>query len=672
MSSVGDDTRRLRVRFHTMALVAIMVFAGLVARLFQLQVLEGENFARKAERNFTDTITVPAPRGRIFAGGDRLLARDRPAYALFVTARPKLIDKMRADGRPVYRREPVSNEDIFRLAALLDFVDADDEAEFVASVEKLREDPESGRYPVSVRSNLNWDEYARVSTRKPLERWVEIRESAIRYYTLGEITASITGYMREISPEQLASSPQAGYRPGDRVGKTGIERQWENYLRGRAGRKSRVVNAVGVPLADPPAHAVAALPLPRDPIPGQDIYLSLDIDLQREAHETLKDTRAAGLVALEVKTGRLLAMVSIPSLDPNRWEQPISKAEFKEWLDSPFKPFVDKTVQEIYFPGSTYKVVSALAVLEDPGFDPEEEIECEGYIDYGGRRHRDSHRHGTVDLESAIVQSCNVFFWHLTMNKNLTLAKMERMARRLGLGDRTGLGINSEAKGIVPTEALESRQGRFQRGVLLNSAIGQGNVKSTVLQVAVLYAALANRGHVVTPSLVDRIETYDGKVVLDNRREVQGEDPVINAFDLERIRKGLWGVVNDPLGTAYSERLESVAVAGKTGTAEVGKSRRRADPEESVEGWDTTKDHAWFAGFAPFDDPQIVVVALVAHGGAGADAAAPIVTHLIEYYLGAQTAAGTPRPRAPGVPPPLPGSTADTSHASERDRGGTP
>ncbi|TPV93158.1 MAG: penicillin-binding protein 2 [Myxococcales bacterium FL481] len=666
MQTAAGDKRRLRVRFHTMAFVAMLVFAGLVARLFQLQVLEGENFARKAERNFTDSITVPAPRGRVFAAGENLLARDRPAYALFVTARPKVIDELRADGRPVYRRDPVSDEDIVRLASLLDFADLDDEARFVANIKQLREDKQAGRYAVSVRGNLSWDEYARIQTREGLNRWVEIRESAIRHYSQGPTTASITGYMREISPEQLDASPQAGYRPGDRVGKTGIERQWENYLRGRVGRRSRVVNALGIPLADPPAHALAALPLPRDPIPGQDIHLSLDLDLQREAYETLADTRAAGVVALEVNTGRILAMVSVPVIDPNRWEQPITTAVFREWLESPFKPFVDKTVQEIYFPGSTYKVVSALAVLEDPSFDPEEEIECEGYIDYGGRRHRDSHRHGTVNLESAIVQSCNVYFWHLTMNKNLTLAKMERMARRLGMGDRTGLGINSEAKGIVPTEALESRQGRFQRGVLLNSAIGQGNVKATVLQVGVLYAALANGGRVVTPSLVDRIETYDGKVVLDNRVEVQTQPPVINAFDLGRIRRGLWGVVNDPLGTAYSQRPDSVVIAGKTGTAEVGKRRRRKDPAEQVEGWDTTKDHAWFAGFAPYDDPEVVVVALVAHGGAGADAAAPIVTHLLEYYLGTQTAGGSARPRAVGVPPPLPGA----SHVRANEEGG--
>lgn len=649
------------------ALFAFAVFAGLVMRLFQLQVLESENYARKAERNFTDTIAVPAPRGRILGARRRLLARDRPAYALFVTARPRVLKKVQGGRPPVFTREPVGDDDVKRLAALVDFSDADDEARFVAHIQRLREDPQNGRYAVSVRSNLSWDEYARIQTRTPLAGWVEIRESAIRSFPLRGMTASITGYMREISPAQLKASPQAGYRPGDRVGKTGIERQWENYLRGRSGRRSRVVNALGVPVKDPPANAVAALPLPRDPIPGQDIYLSVDVELQSEAHAAMAGRRAGGVVVMEVRTGRLLAMVSVPSLDPNLWEQSISRKDYQAWLSSPFKPFVDKTVQEIYFPGSTYKVVSALAMLEDPGFDPEAEIECEGYVDYGGRRHRDSHRHGTVNLERAIVQSCNVYFWLLTMENNLTLAKMERVARRLGLGERTGLGINSEAKGIVPTEALESRQGRFQRGVLLNSAIGQGNVKTTVLQVAVLYAAIANGGFVVTPTLVDRIETYDHKVVLDNSDAQIGAPSSVNAFDLARIRKGLTGVVNDPLGTAYRERLTSVTVAGKTGTAEVGKRRRKSKKkQEVIEGWDTAKDHAWFAGYAPHDDPKVVAVALVAHGGSGVDAAAPVVMRVLDFYLGGAASGGESRPRAAGVPPPLPGQQHFSSQFSNR------
>ena len=205
---------------------------------------------------------------------------------------------------------------------------------------------------------------------------------------------------------------------------------------------------------------------------------------------------------------------------------------------------MDKTVQEMFFPGSTYKVVSALAMLEDPDFDPMETIECTGRLEYGERVFTDTHRHGVVDLEQAIVQSCNIYFWHLVIDKGLTLAKMEAVARKLGLGERTGLGINSEVKGVVPTEASESRQGRFERGVLLNSAIGQGNVKTTVLQLAVLYAAIANGGYVVFPSLVDRVVTFDGKTVLETKPQVKNDETVIADFDRARVHRGLVGVVN--------------------------------------------------------------------------------------------------------------------------------
>ena len=341
------------------------------------------------------------------------------------------------------------------------------------------------------------------------------------------------------------------------------------------------------------------------------------------------------------------------------WEGRITRQQYDEWLNSPFKPFVDKTVQENYYPGSTYKVVSALAALEAPNFDPDETIECKGFVEYGGRKFTEAshHRHGIVDLEQAVIQSCNVYFFHLAIDEDLTLARMEELARRLGLGERTGLGINAEVPGVIPTEASESRQGTFQRGVRLNSAIGQGNVKATVLQISVLYAALANGGFVVTPSLVDRVVTSDGKLVLETTPKYKSSDPAIAPFDAARIHAGLVGVVNSEVGTAYSERLEGVTVAGKTGTAEVGIEREEG--EEIIEGWDVTKDHAWFAGYAPAQNPEIVVVALVAHGGVGADAAAPIVMRVIDHYLGSKGAeADSIRPRAPGVPPPLPGEEA--------------
>ncbi len=681
--SPADDVRVLKPRLQAFVVLGGLIMLGLVARLFQLQILEGVHFARRAEQNFVDTIDVEAPRGRIFDAKGEPLATNHAAYALYVTAIPRIqVEAEEPGADPEIVREPISDQQIIELAALINFVDEQDRERFVTKLERLRDDERDGRYAVSVRGNLSWEENARIQTRG-FDAWVEIRESARRYYAERELAAFVTGFMREIGRTTLEDSRYGDYRPGDRIGVTGIERQWENYLRGRLGKRSRVVDALGREVVDPPPAAVEALPPDSDPIPGQDIFLSLDLDLQRVAATAVAGEfmegdsgeglsiegvkRASGVVAMEVSTGRILAMVSVPAIDPNVWEGRISRRQYDGWLNSPFKPFVDKTVQENYFPGSTYKVVSALAVLEDPSFDPRETVECEGHVEYGGQPFRDTHRHGIVDLEQAIIQSCNVYFYHLAIDKDLTLARMEEVARRLGLGERTGLGINAEVPGVVPTEASESRQGTFQRGVRLNSAIGQGNVKATVLQVAVLYAAIANGGYVVTPSLVDRVVTSEGKLVLETSPKYKHADPVIAAIDRERIHRGLVGVVNSDVGTAYSERLESVVVAGKTGTAEVG--IEHPDPDaELIEGWDVTKDHAWFAAYAPAENPEIVVVALVAHGGIGADAAAPIVMRVIDHYLGSKGASGGgDRPRAPGVPPPLPGEELRRRQADIED-----
>lgn len=652
-----DDLRELRPRLQALVIFVGLAFFGLIARLCQLQVLEGEHYARRAERNFIDVVDVEAPRGRIFDAKGRALATNRPAYTLYVTA----WTRFQRDGDfavvATEEGERVSMDDgtLELLVSLLDFVDTEDEVSFREQIQELRGDEVQGRYAQVARRNLTWEEYARIEARlDAIDPWVEIRESSRRYYPEGTLTAFVTGHMGNIAREALERSRHLSYRPGDRVGHTGTERQWENYLRGRLGARARVVDARRREVADPPPAALEALPSDTDPIPGQDIYLTLDLDLQRVAHEAISDKLAGSVVAMEVKTGRILAMVSVPAIDPNRYEQPIRGSEWQAWTDSPLKPFIDKSVQEHFFPGSTYKVVSALTALQQPEFDPDATIECEGFIKYGGRRFRDTHRHGVMNLETAIVQSCNAYFYQLAIDNVLSLERVEQVARGLGLGERSGLGLNGEVKGTIPTEEFEAREGTYQGGVRLNSAIGQGNVKVTVVQLAVLYAAIGNGGYVMTPTLVDRIETNEGKLVLSSQPQRRNDEPVIDPADRERIHKGLVGVVNDENGTAYSERLRNIVIAGKTGTAQVGRDVR-GDVGLDIEGWDTTQDHAWFAAYAPAEAPKIVVVALVEHGGIGADAAAPIVMKVIAHYVGATLAETTTPPRGYGVPPPLPG-----------------
>jgi penicillin-binding protein 2 len=644
-----------------MVAVAGLVFLGLVARLCQLQVLEGEHYARRAERNYIDVVDVEAPRGRIFDAKGRPLATNRPAYTLYLTAWTRFRRQGDAEVVPTEegKREPMDDATLELIASLIDFVDAEDEAKFRARIAELRGDKAEGRYSQIARRNLSWEEYARIQARLDvIDPWIEIRESSRRHYPHGALTGFVSGHMGNIARDTLKNSRHLGYRVGDRVGHTGIERQWENYLRGRLGQRSRVVDARRREVADPPPAAVESLPEDTDPIPGQDIYLTLDLELQRVAYDALSDKLAGAVVAMEVKTGRILAMVSVPNIDPGRYEQPIPSAEWAAWTESPLKPFIDKTVQEHFFPGSTYKVVSALAALQHPEFDPDETIECEGFVKYGGRRFRDTHRHGEMNLRTAIIESCNTYFYQLAIDNVLSLERVETVARSLGLGERSGLGLNVEVKGTIPTEEFEAREGTYQGGVRLNSAIGQGNVKVTVLQLAVVYAAIANGGYVMTPTLVDRIETNDGKLVLSSQPQRRNDEPVIDPGDRSRIHEGLVGVVNTEEGTAYSERLPNIVVAGKTGTAQVGREIRSAS-SQLIEGWDTTQDHAWFASYAPADNPQIVVVALVEHGGTGADAAAPIVMKVVGHYVGASQSETNTAPREYGVPPPLPGHARD-------------
>ncbi|MCX4242095.1 penicillin-binding protein 2 [Paraliomyxa miuraensis] len=658
-----DDLRDLRPRFQAMVLVVLLVFLGLLGRLCQIQILEGDHYTRRAERNFIDVVDVEAPRGRIFDVEGRPVATNRPAYTLYVTAWARFMRDGEAGVVPTPEGKRIVMDDETRdlIASLIDFVDAADRAEFIARIEELRADELEGKYAQIARRNLDWDEFARIQARlDTIDPWVEIRESSKRYYPESQLVGFVTGHMGNIGPKTLERSRHLNYRPGDRMGKTGIERQWENYLRGRLGRRARVVDARRREAQDAPREAIEALPEDTDPIPGQDIYLTLDLDLQRVAYDALSEKLAGGVVVMEVKTGKILAMVSVPALDPNLYEQPIPSAQWQAWAKSPLKPFIDKTVQEHFFPGSTYKVVSAIAALSHPEFDPDELIECQGYIKYGGRRFRDTHVHGEMNLESAIVESCNTYFYQLAVDNILSLDRMEQVARSLGLGERSGLGLNGEVRGTIPTEEFEAREGTYQGGVRLNSAIGQGNVKATVLQLAVLYAAIANGGYVMTPYLVDHIETNEGKLVFTSQPQRRNDQPVIDPVDRERIHRGLVGVVNHEDGTAYSERLPNIVVAGKTGTAQVGREKRRVDPEadeqeEQIEGWDTTQDHAWFAAYAPAGSPSIVVVAMVEHGGIGADAAAPIVMKVTNHYIGSTLSETDVPLRAYGEPPPLPG-----------------
>lgn len=374
----------------------------------------------------------------------------------------------------------------------------------------------------------------------------------------------------------------------------------------------------------------------RDPVPGRDLTLTLDMELMRIIDRAFSGHPSGAAVVVDVRTGAVRALYSKPSYDLIAFTRGLSHAEYGQLRDDPFRPLIDKTIYESYFPGSTFKPVSAVAALQEGILDPTARVECTGAYTLGNTRFRCTSVHGEVNLRESLVQSCNVYFYRLA--EQVGLDRLARVAEDFGLGRRTGVGINTEAPGFIPTRSWYERVGRrFRVGYTLNTAIGQGDVKTTLIQLAMVYGAMANGGTLYVPQLVERVTGPDGRVIEEFeprvRRRVHVDPP-----HLELVIDGLYGVVNDRAGTAFDARIEGgVPVAGKTGTAQVSQRARPSDDPRRA--WYLNRSHAWFAGFAPVEDPHYAIVVLVEHGGAGGQQAAPIAINVIEEYLGAGTSA---------------------------------
>jgi penicillin-binding protein 2 len=358
----------------------------------------------------------------------------------------------------------------------------------------------------------------------------------------------------------------------------------------------------------------------------------MDIELTRTIDRAFRGQPAGAVAVVEVETGRVLALYSKPSLDPNPFATGMTREEADDLRENMFNPWLDRTLGGVYYPGSTFKIVTALAALEGGFVTPDETIHCQGYHELGGRTFRCSQPHGTVTLHDAIARSCNVFFYNLA--QRVGIDRIALMARDLGFGSPTGLGLNFEAPGLVETkDRVERRRIPFVQGFTLNAAIGQGSTQVNLLQLAMAYAAVANGGILYVPQIVQEVRRADGSVVSDEsfhprvRRRIGA-----SREHLALLQQALWGVVNEEEGTAFEYRLDGVDASGKTGTAQVDRSlhSRGQDPRRT---WYMNRDHAWFAGYAPADRPEIAVVVLVEHGGQGGKNAAPIALRIMRDYL---------------------------------------
>jgi penicillin-binding protein 2 len=616
----------LQRRFGWLLAVIALAFLLLIGRLWQLQVVRGEHYYQASTDNFVKEESIPAVRGLILDRKGRVVVENRPAYNVTIT--PRYFTKQ-------------SRENLIRILGLTDVE--------IARIDKMIAGARDGaRYEsVPVLEDIPRERHSLIEQRRDELPGVDVQDVPHRSFPHGTLAAHALGYLNQLSPAELVAWRKEGYKDGDYVGRFGIEKQQENYLRGKKGHELFVVDAKGRRKSDAEAAELIKGERHVEPAPGHNVVLTLDIELQRLAERALRNHPAGGAAVVDVETGRILALVSKPAFDPNVMTGHLTRAEQAQMEADPLRPFTDKTLQEHYYPGSTYKFVTAIAGLEAGLITPEDRIICKGWYDQGGRNSRCGKAHGSVSLYEALTQSCNVYFWSLA--ERVGMDRIAAVARDFGFGAPSGLGMNADLPGRVPWRGWYEQKPRdgFRIGYTLNTAIGQGDTEVTIMQMALAYAALANGGRLWVPQIIERIETPTGKIVMEYEPELRRRVQVSSAT-LDAVARGHFGAVNDARGTAYSARLGDVTVAGKTGTAQVRKLDKLTKAQRDG-AWSPFGHHAWFAGYAPADDPKIAVVVLVEHGGKGGHVAAPVAMEIVRAW--AETVAPAPRVATDPEPP---------------------
>lgn len=658
--SQRPDVTEFRKRFKWIALAAVLMFLGLSARMFQLQVLEVDENRAIARENIVRRVTLATTRGIIRDKNGKVLAASRPSYNLYVV--PEKLDMVTAWPK---------------LASYVG-LGVDERARLEAMLTKLRGDDSGvgqGRksQQILLKEDISRDAVAALLTHEAELTRVAVVPVPVRYYPFEETGAHVLGYMAEVDSERLQQLRSSGYVEGDRLGATGIERTWESYLRGTRGWEKILVDAKG--RRRPGGDGIIEDPRRVDPIPGRDLRLTLDGDLLKAMEKAMRGEIAGGIAVVDVRTGRILGLYSKPGFDPNALSggsgKQVIRDAFRRLYTDPLKPALDKTIAGAYPPGSTFKPFTALAALEKGLINPRATSMCKGALAFGKRSFRCSHVHGAVALHEALAKSCNVYFFRLAAEQGVSMDLIAEMGQRFGLGAKTGVGVSAEASGRMPTRAWMTlrNKGQFQLGFGLNAAIGQGATTVTVLQLALAYAAIANGGTLFQPQIVRAVETSAGTVVQEFAPRVRRQMS-LRPENLALVHSALVAGVNAAGGTAYSHRLTGVDVAGKTGTAQV--SHRMVRGEEAERAWYFNRDHAWFAGYAPIKSPEIAVVVLVEHGGYGGQHAAPIAFELARVYQELARDRAAAATRAAAVRAPGRGAGSDPKGAADPPPHGAP
>jgi penicillin-binding protein 2 len=570
-------------------------FVGILgARMRYMQVDQADEFRLLADENRINVRLIPPARGQLFDRNGAVIAENEPSYR---------ITMVREDAGDV-------NTVIARLSTL---VELDDDELNRALTEMKRSAP---FLPVTIADRITWEELARVAANAPALPGVTPEVGLSRRYPLGKDFAHVAGYVGPVSQRDLdrIEDPDQLLRiPRFQIGKVGVEAKYEDLLRGKAGAKHVEVNAVGRVMRELDR---------REGNSGANVQLTVDHKLQNYVQARLGE-ESASVVIIDLKRGDLLAIASSPAYDPNKFVRGISVPDYAFLRDNDLRPLASKTVQDAYPPGSTFKMVTALAALEAGVITAEDTVHCNGHLEVSGRKFHCWKRsgHGHMNLELALRESCDVYFYDLALK--IGIEKISETARKLGMGEKHDIPMSAVASGLAPTKDWKKRvRGKdWVIGDTVNASIGQGFVLSSPLQLAVMTARLAT-GRSISPRLIN---TVDGIA----QPSGAGDDIGFNENNLRKIRKAMFAVSNNRRGTAYGSRIinDAFRMAGKTGTSQVrnisAAERARGVTRNADLPW-KRRDHALFVNFAPYDNSEIAVSVVVEHGGGGSKAAAPI------------------------------------------------
>jgi penicillin-binding protein 2 len=601
-------------RYWWLAVCCGLAFTVILGRLWYIQIARGESYHRVSTENVIQDVEIDAPRGRIYGRDGIVLAENRTAFD--VELRPHIV------------RDYDVERILGRLQSFLNLTDEQVET-YAARIDEETQ-------PIRVASDVTRSQVAAVETARFRLPGVEVRARSRRHYPLDEVAAHAVGFMGEVRAPELRSLRSYGYGRGDMIGRMGLEEAYEGVLKGGDGLDRRVVNARGMEAPESINKMMLGRSEDVPPVPGRDLKLTIDAGLQMIVHEEMAGFHSGAVVAMDPRDGGVLALYSKPGFNPNSWSGQLTQIEKSRTDNDPFKPMLDKTGRP-YFPGSVYKISGAYAALDRNVFGHTEQVNCQGYYEFGGRKFRcwKWGGHGKVDILGALQHSCDVYFYKVA--DKLSIDVLADYAYRFGFGEKTGFRVNADAAGRVPTRRWHERHSPngYQYGFALNTVLGQGNTMTTPLQMAVAYSAIANGGELYYPRLVSEITTREGRDLFEFEPEVR-KHLGINDADLAAIRDGLERVVNREGGTAYEVRPTSVKMAGKTGTAQVHSigDVRIPNREKRVR----LRDHAWFAAYAPSDDPELVVVVFLEHAGHGGAKAAPVASAIVERYLSGDAA----------------------------------